>query len=191
MNIHDLLVHARTCRRFTGEPLSPELLASLVDCARISASARNEQVLRFATVSAPAVCEQINELIVLGGALKPEQRAKSHQHPRGFIVIMGPGKKSDFALIDLGIAAQSIKLAAADAGLDSCMIAAFKKNEVTALLGVPQGLEVYLVIALGRPDEERRLVEPREDGSITYYRDSKDVHCVPKRRLEDVLIIRR
>ncbi len=191
MNMHDLLIQARSCRRFTGDPLSPELLASLVDCARISASVRNEQVLRFATVSAPAECEHMNALVVLGGVLKPEQRAQPHQHPRGFIVILGPEKKSDFTLMDVGIAAQSMHLAAADAGLSSCMIGAFKKSEVTALLNVPQGLEVYLVMALGRADEEQRLVDPREDGSLTYYRDSNDVHCVPKRKLEDVLIIRR
>lgn len=191
VNIHDLLVQARTCRRFTGDYLSPEFLASLVDCARVSPSARNDQVLRFAIVSDPAACERMNSLVVLGGALTPEQRAKSHQHPRGFIVILGPEKASDFIMMDTGIAAQSIHLAAAEAGVDSCMIGALNKKEVAALLNVPEGLTVYLGIALGRADEKRCLAEPRADGSLVYYRDGDDVHCVPKRKLEDILIIRR
>ena len=191
MSIHDLILQARTCRRFTGEPLSSSFLASLVDCARISSCARNQQVLRFATVSDPAICERINGLVVLGGALKPEQKAKPHQHPRGFIVIMGPEKKEDFTMMDAGIAAQSIHLAAAEAGIDSCMIIVINKQELSKLLHIPAGLEIYMVLALGKADEKRRLVSPRADGGIGYYRDDDDVHCVPKRSLDEVLIIRR
>ena len=189
--IYDLLLKARSCRRFKGDSLSSDFLASLVDCARISPCARNEQVLKFATISDPSLCEQLNDLIVLGGALKPEQRAKAHQHPRGFIVIMGPENKQDFIMMDLGIAAQSIHLAAAEAGIDSCMIIVINKKEASKLLNIPQGLDIYMIIALGKADEERRIVSPSSKDNIGYYRDQNDVHCVPKRSLEDILIICR
>ncbi len=191
MNIHELLTQTRTCRRFAGEPLSAAFLANLVDCARISPCARNQQVLRFATVCDPHTCEQLNSLVVLGGALKPEQKAREHQHPRGFIVIMGPEKKDEFMMMDLGIAAQSIHLAASEAGIASCMIIVMNRKKVSELLKVPDGLEIYMIIALGKADEQHRIVAPRADGGITYYRDENDVHCVPKRALEDILIIRR
>ncbi len=192
MKLKELILSARTCRRFKGNRrLSSETLAELVDHARLSASARNMQVLRFITVADTAVCEALNGLIVMGGSLTPEQRATAEQHPGGFIVIAGPADMNDFALMDVGIAAQSINLAACEAGLACCMIGAVKKDEAAALLGLPEDLRIRLVLALGEPDEVRRVVERRPDGKLTYYRDEKDEHCVPKITLEEAVILKK
>lgn len=192
MKLKELISRARTCRRFKGDHrISSETLAELVDHARLSASARNKQVLRFVTISDKDTCEAMNALVVLGGALTPEQRATDKQHPGGFIIIAGPENMDDFATIDIGIAAQSINLAACEAGLACCMIGAVKKNEAAALVGLPDDLKVKLVLAVGEPDEERRLVERRADGSLSYYRDENDVHCVPKITLDEAIIIKK
>ena len=45
-----------------------------------------------------------------------------------------------------------------------------------------------LLVALGKPDETIVLTEVGEDGSTDYYRDENDVHYVPKRRLQDILL---
>ena len=192
MKLKELISRARTCRRFKGEHrLSSETLADLVDHARLSASARNHQVLRFITIADKDTCEALNALVVMGGSLTPEQRATVKQHPGGFIVIAGPEKMDDFALMDVGIAAQSINLAACEAGLACCMIGAVKKNEAAELLALPKELQVRLVLALGEPDEVRRLVERRSDGTLTYYRDENDEHRVPKISLDEAIIIRK
>lgn len=191
MSIYDISVKARACRRFTGEYLSSDFLASLVDCARISPCSRNSQVLRYITVSSPELCEAMTPFVVLGGALKPEQKANAQQHPRGFIVIMGPEKKEDFFMMDTGIAAQTIHLAAAEAGIESCMVIVFNRKEIEKLLQIPEDLYPYMVLAMGSPDEERSLVEVPEDGKLAYYRDENDTHCVPKLPLDAVLISRR
>lgn len=192
MKLKELISRARSCRRFKGDHrLSSETLADLVDHARLSASARNHQVLRFITIADRDTCEAMNALVVMGGSLTPEQRATATQHPGGFIVIAGPEKMDDFALMDVGIAAQSINLAACEAGLACCMIGAVKRNEAAALLELPKELQVKLVLALGEPDEVRHLVERRSDGSLTYYRDENDEHCVPKISLEEAIIIRK
>lgn len=192
MKLKELISKARTCRRFKGtHRLSSEFLAELVDHARLSASARNKQVLRFATVSDPETCEALNALVVMGGALTPEQRANDQQHPGGFIVIAGPKNMDDFALMDVGIAAQSINLAACEAELACCIIGAVKKNEATALIGLPEDLQICLVIAVGEPDEVRHIVARRNDGGLSYYRDENDEHCVPKISLDEAIIIKK
>jgi hypothetical protein len=71
------------------------------------------------------------------------------------------------------------------------MIGAMKKDEAAALLGVPEGMAVRLILAIGVSDEEIRLVDRREDGKLIYYRDGKDVHCVPKITLEEAVILNR
>lgn len=192
MKLKELITNARTCRRFNGENrISSDILAELVDHARLSASARNMQVLRFVTVADRSTCEALNKLVVMGGALTPEQRASEKQHPGGFIVIAGPTKMDDFAVMDVGIAAQSINLAACEAGLACCMIGAVKKDDAAALLGIPKDLQVKLVLALGTADEVRRIVGRRSDGKLTYYRNENDEHCVPKITLEEAIILKK
>ncbi len=49
-------------------------------------------------------------------------------------------------------------------------------------------LPPMLVVATGKPDEEIVLTEAAEGEPVNYYRDEKDVHYVPKRRLEDLVV---
>ena len=45
-----------------------------------------------------------------------------------------------------------------------------------------------LIVAVGKPDETVVLTEALPGEDLRYYRDENDVHYVPKRRLEDVLL---
>ena len=45
-----------------------------------------------------------------------------------------------------------------------------------------------LIVALGKPDEKVVITDVPKDGDIGYYRDEDDVHYVPKRRLEDIVL---
>ena len=192
MALKELISKARTCRRYKGNITpSTEVLAEFIDHARLSASARNGQILRYITVTDAALRAELDKLVVLGGALTPEQRATDAQRPGAYIAICAPEKIDDFAVMDIGIAAQSMNLAACEAGFNTCMIGAMKKDEAAALLGVPEGMAVRLILAIGAPDEEIRLVGRREDGKLTYYRDENDVHCVPKITLEEAIIFKK
>ena len=74
-------------------------------------------------------------------------------------------------------------------GLGACMIGSIKRPELLDILELSaERYEILLVIALGKPRERIELEPVSEQGSIEYYRDENDVHHVPKRRLEEVLI---
>ena len=93
--------------------------------------------------------------------------------------------------VDEGIAAQTILLAATQAGYGGCMLHAFNKAKVSEALGLEAvGVAPLMVIALGRPAEEVRLepLDASPNGSTNYWRDEASVHHVPKRSLEDVLV---
>jgi hypothetical protein len=45
-----------------------------------------------------------------------------------------------------------------------------------------------LIVAIGKPDETIVLEEVEPGADLRYYRDENDVHHVPKRRLEDIVI---
>ena len=113
------------------------------------------------------------------------------KEPTAFIVICLDKTISENEKIftrDLGIVAQTILLRAVEMGLGGCMIGNFVRSEVAAALDLPEHLEPLLVVALGKPDEEIVLTDLPEDGNTNYYRDAADVHYVPKRALEDLII---
>ena len=57
-----------------------------------------------------------------------------------------------------------------------------------AALSIPDRYEILLVIALGKPVERVVLEDVGPDGGIKYYRDSDDVHHVPKRTLDEIIL---
>lgn len=188
----DLVLKNRSFRGFDeSRRITREELCGLAELARYCPSATNNQLLRFALVSEPAEAEALNALVKLGGLLPEKHLPYPGHHPVAFIVILqdvsnGPGSK--WVAMDVGIAAQTILLGAAEQGLGGCMIGNFRPSEVAALLKLPDTLEPKLVLALGKPDETVVITDVGEDGSTKYYRDEQDVHYVPKRKLEDLIL---
>ena len=88
--------------------------------------------------------------------------------------------------IDIGIAAQSMMLAAVSEGLGGCMIGSFHRERTDARFA-KDGYRVRLVLALGVP-VERVVLEDACDGDIHYYREPDGTHRVPKLPLDTLII---
>ena len=188
--LKELVKKCRTYRRFYQEvPISMEELTDLVDTARLTASASNLQPLRYKLVNEPELCAQIFPHLRWAGALKDWDGPEEGERPSAYIVIacdLSIGKNKQW---DDGITAQTIMLAAAEKGYGGCMIGSCMRSEIGRLLGLdPEHYSIDLVLALGKPKEEVVLVPVKEDGSTAYYRDGNQVHYVPKRSLEDILL---
>ena len=61
-------------------------------------------------------------------------------------------------------------------------------GRVVGRFAIPVHLEILLVIALGKPKETVVLETVGPDGNIKYWRDSQDVHHVPKRALDEIIV---
>lgn len=72
-------------------------------------------------------------------------------------------------------------------GLGCCMIGAFNAAEIKKVLNLDKRYAPQLLIAVGKPAEEIVLVDA-VDGDVGYYRDANNVHYVPKRKLEDLIL---
>ena len=116
------------------------------------------------------------------------------KNPAAFIVIcqdMLLGDSKARFQKDVGIAAQSILLRAVEMGLGGCMIGNFSPAAIKETLELSPNLEPVLIVAVGKPDEKIVLTEAAPGDSVDYYRDDEDVHYVPKRRLQDVVLSRK
>lgn len=191
MDFLKLVEDGRSCRRFDeSRPLSASDLEWLVDCARIVPSARNDQVLRYILVNSGSVLEKLFPITRWAGALKDWDGPKPGERPTAFIATLMPEKGGDLVYIDVGIACQTIQLAATSRGWGACMIYSFQRDESATLLNVPRDMKIALLIGLGVASETRVLTNIPPDGSTKYWRDAQGVHFVPKRKLEDIILAR-
>ncbi len=191
-DVFALTYEARSVRVFDEERLpSKELLCHFVDCARVTPSAGNMQVLKYKICCDADTVKQLRPLTRWAGYIKDKKLPPDGKEPTAFIVICHDksiGAVTPFTQMDVGIAAQTVNLAAREAGFALCMIGSFDKDGVRKLFDLEDDLEPQLVLAIGAPAEEPVICSVDGTGSIKYFRDSADLHFVPKRSLEEILL---
>ena len=187
--IKTLVKKSRSKRSFRPSvEISREALLELVDTARYCPAAMNLQVLKYRLVNDEAEISKMLGITRWASSLSIKLPPENHE-PSAFIVIchdttLAP-EKPIFS-IDVGICAQTIMLAAAEAGLGGCMIGSAESAIIQSTLDIPSHLVPKLVLGIGIPDEQVELVEAK-DGKTTYYRDERNVHYVPKRPLDEIV----
>ena len=188
--LEELISKNRSYRRFyENVPVDYKTLESLVDLARLSASAKNVQPLRYMLSCTPERNDIISPLLGWAGYLKDWPGPAEGERPSAYIIILGDKElDSEYIKADYGIAAQSILLGATAQGLGGCMLAAIKRKKLREAFEIPSQYEILLVIAIGKPKETVVIDNVGEDGDIRYWRDEKNVHHVPKRSLEALIL---
>jgi nitroreductase len=111
------------------------------------------------------------------------------ERPTGYIVILGDTRIWRRWDWDTGIMAHTMLLAATERGLGGCMIASIDQPGLRAALGVPEHLEILMVVALGKP-KETVVLEEGQPEPRPYWRDADQTHHVPKRPLAELLVER-
>ena len=184
-----LIIKNRSYRRFFQEvAIKPETLRELVDYARLSASAANLQPLKYILS-----CESQKNALIFphlswAGYIEDWTGPSEGERPSAYIIILGDTEISKSFGYDPGIAAQSILLRANEIGLGGCIIGSIQRGELHKSLSIPSHYKILLVLALGKPKEKVVIEKIGQNGDIKYWRDSKDIHHVPKRSLDEIVV---
>ena len=188
----DLVKQARSHRGFRQDrKVTRQELEHLVECARFTPAARNDQVLKYYLAEKPETVAVIQPLTKWAGALAELHLPRKGAEPVAYIVICLDGSLAENPAPyqrDVGIVAQTMLLAAAEMGLNGCMIGSFAAGELREKLGLPETIKPQLLLALGEGTDRIVITDVGEDGSTTYYRDAEDTHYVPKRTLEQLIL---
>ena len=155
MDAIEALKSRRSVRAYQPHPAPRQVLADLVDCGRLAASAINIQPWEFVVVTSHEMRQAIADLTDHGRFIA--------QAAACIAVLSRPVK---YYLEDGSAATQNILLAAHAHGLGACWIAGDKKpyaDAIRKLLGAPDGFKLVSLIALGYPGEqpvrEKRALE--------------------------------
>lgn len=188
MNLTELLTKNRSYRRY-DESYTIDLttLKELVALTRLTASARNLQPLRYLLVNTKENNQKVFSTLAWAGYLKDWDGPEEGERPSAYIILLKEADYEGKYAIDEGIILQTLLLGAVEKGLGGCIIGAVNRKKMHELLHISTQWEIADVLALGKPVEQIQLVE-MENNNYQYYRDKNQVHYVPKRKLEELII---
>ncbi len=172
----DLIRTRRSIRRFQERPIAQETLQELFDAGRCAPSWGNLQCWELVVVQDP---EDKKKLAGLLSAKNPA--TKCTETAPVLLGICGDPQKSGYYkgvqvtryaqwfLYDLGILSQTLCLKAWEQGLGSVIIGSFDHKAAEELLGVPDGVQLVALIALGYPDHEPPMPKRRAIEDFVHY----------------------
>jgi coenzyme F420-0:L-glutamate ligase / coenzyme F420-1:gamma-L-glutamate ligase len=189
----DQFFHSRrSIRRYTDQPVPAQLIDQLLDAATRAPSSHNRQPWRFAVISNPIVKAQLADR--MGERLKADRlravdrveeidrdvaRSRDRLNTAPVVIsvclstldLIDPNERL-MAIQSVAAAIQNLLLAAPDAGLGACWMAAplYCPDVVREVLNLPDDWDAQALITIGYPADEgkpRARVNFRE---ITIYR---------------------
>lgn len=149
MSILSILEGRRSIRKYKNKPIEDEKLLKVLEAARLSPSARNQQNWKFIVVKEDKVRKKLTEAInqpFVGEA--PIILVSCGTDPEG---VMRCGQHR--YTVDLSIATSYMILEAHEQGLGTCWLGNFDEEKVKKILNIPENVRVVAVTPLGYPDE--------------------------------------
>ena len=154
----DLLKQRRSVRKYEETDVPPEMVDQVLEAVRWTQSWANTQCWEVVVIRDPGVKEQIQAtiapknpatkaivaapvLLALCGKLKTS----------GYYDGKVTTKFGDWFMFDLGLATQSLCLAAAEMGLGTVVVGLYDHEKAKAVLNIPDGYELVALIPLGYP----------------------------------------
>lgn len=149
MSVLSAIQGRRSIRKYSDKPIEEEKLLKVLEAARLSPSAKNQQEWKFIVVKDSKTRENLTEaigqpfvgeapIILVCCGTEPESIMRCGQ-PR--------------YTVDLSIATAYMILEAHEQGLGTCWLGSFDETKVKEILGVPEKVRVVAITPLGYPNE--------------------------------------
>ncbi len=144
-----------------SRPVSRAKLERILEAGRLSPSACNAQPWRFVAVTDPTLARAVGKAAAGLGMNRFACQAPVHilvvEERMNLTSYLGSRIKDKyFPLIDIGIAAAHITLAAESEGLGSCILGWFDEPAIKQLVGIPEGKRLLLDVTVGYPLRPKR-----------------------------------
>ena len=159
MDVFEAVRTRRSIRKYQDTPVETEKLVKILEAARLSPSANNNQPWHFIAVTDETARKK----------LLPAYTSEWFVNAPLIIVACATPSKSwfrqdgeDYWKVDVAIAMQTMVLVAHELGLGTCWIAAFKENKVKEALGIPEEVRVVAMTPVGYPAEQKEPVTKRK-----------------------------
>ena len=172
----------RSIRAFKSQPVDRAVMDVILKCAINAPSARNSQPWQVRVTDDPALISAFNNAAKENAAKSGDERmAKMVSNPKwGGLFYGAPTivfvadtdarwSESDCGMFceNLMLAAQSLGVGSVALGSPAMMVTAPGMEDCLAKLNIPEDYHIYLVIALGYPDQAP-AAKPRDAGKVQW-----------------------
>jgi len=149
MEILPEILHRRSVRSFTSQPVDKDQVERIIEAGRLAPSAKNRQEWRFVVIQKKEVRQRMME-----AAFGQDYVGQAP------VIIAVCTTNIDYRMpngqlsypIDLAFASCQIVLQAVHEGLGTCCITTFDEQEVREILTAPFSMRVVLLILIGHPE---------------------------------------
>jgi len=165
----DFVRSRRSIRKYSDRDVSDATLSAIFEAVRWSPSWANTQCWEIVVVRDPATRASLQETI---GPKNPATRAITaapvlialcgRRNRAGFYKDAVTTKFGDWYMFDLGIATQTLCLAAHNAGLGTVIVGLFDHDRAGRIINVPADVELVALIPMGYPDKIGRAPDRRD-----------------------------
>ncbi len=170
MEVLEAIRTRRSVRKYAPDPVPDELLRQVLEAARWAPSWANTQCWEVVVVRDPERKKALSELLV------PERNPAKNAVATAPVVLAVCGQKGvsgfykgqpvtekgDWLMFDVALAVQNICLAAHALGLGTVIVGALDHAKASELLGLPEDMELVVLIPLGKPAHEPKA-PPRKE----------------------------
>jgi nitroreductase len=182
MELFEAIRTRRSIRKYLTKAVEEEKLQAVLEAVRLSPSWANMQCWRMVVVKEQDVKEKLSDLSYVESYFSPKgykanPSKKALAEAPVVIVLCGEPSQSGsiwgqaYYLVDCGIAAQSLMLAARGQGLGSVFVGVYDEVKVKGILGIPPNVRVVGLFPLGYPVEEAKEGPPRKPLGEIAFRD--------------------
>ncbi|MGQ9458443.1 MAG: nitroreductase family protein [Anaerolineae bacterium] len=147
----DTIFARRSIRKYTREPVTEEQVRNLLEAAMAAPSANNSQPWHFVVVQDR---EQLRRLAEAHPYGKMQAEAAL-----SIAVCADPALSPRYWVQDCSAATENLLLAATSLGLGGVWLGVYPNQDrvaqVKEVLGIPEGIEVLCLVAIGHPAEKK------------------------------------
>ena len=173
MDFLQLAMSRQSDRTYDKErPVEPEKLERILEAGRLAPSACNAQPWKMVVITDQELAQKVGKAAAGLGMNKFAKDAPVHilvESANITSLLGGKLKNKHFPLIDIGILAAHIVLAAESEGLGSCILGWLDEKEIKRLTGIPDSKRLLLDIIIGYPAKEKRKKIRKEKNKVISY----------------------
>jgi len=184
MSVTDAIRERRSIRKYEPRPVPEQIVKELLSLAAYSPSAMHREPWRFIIVTDPKKIRELSDAVkrlmpLIGLAARFVERMQSREdtifYGAPLLILVCAPKGDNWAMLDCGILAQTMFLAAQSHGIGSCFIgfaqSLNKDEKLLKELGVPSGQEIVAPLIFGYPAEKKEVPERKyEDKVLKWYK---------------------
>jgi len=181
MDLFEAIRTRRSIRKYTSQPVEDDKLDAVLEAVRLAPSWANMQCWRMVVVKDGVVKEKISDLSYVesffapkGYKANPSKKALA-EAPVVIVLCAEPQQSGSlwgqsYYLVDAGIAAENLMLAARAQGLGTVFVGVYDEVKVKGILNIPATVRIVGMFPIGYPASEQKDGPPRKPMQEICYR---------------------